>query len=329
MSNDNGYPAPNKVEIRHNRITGNSQAGIVVDNDGSKDAAIYGNVVYKNAGPGLLTWSTLSGTVALRVYNNSFHHNSGHEIDLQNPGATFSPLELKNNIFDAAAGLCLRDTGKDITTHGNNIYHDSNGGTLVTSGGSTYSISTIAADYEATSIVASPGYTDATGGVFSLATSSPAIDAGENLGAAYDDGLAGASAWPGGVVTLDRDLCGSGWDIGAYEHETLPQPADGGSDSGPDASAADGAVPKDSGGDAGGDQTVPKDSGGDASATHKDGDDSVKGEPGRTLVGDGCSCLVGGGRGGRWNGEGLLAVLLLVLALRRVKGFEDRQLRAG
>lgn len=77
VANDNGYPGPNHVEIRHNMATGNSQAGIVVDNAGDKNATIYGNVVHDNAGPGLLAWSTLWGTIDLRVFNNTFYRNAG------------------------------------------------------------------------------------------------------------------------------------------------------------------------------------------------------------------------------------------------------------
>lgn len=131
---------------------------------------------------------------------------------------------MKNNIFDSGGGPCLRDAGGDITSHDNNIYHDPDGGTLVVSAGTTHTASNIVADYEATAITAAPVHADGEGADFSQESSSPAIDAGENLGAAYDDGLAATSAWPGSVVTLDRNLCGSGWDIGAYEYGTPPDP---------------------------------------------------------------------------------------------------------
>lgn len=226
VTNDNGYPAPNNVTIRHNQVTKNSQAGILIDNDQNKDADIYGNVIHSNSGPGLLAWSTLSGNVTLRIYNNTFYHNSSYEIDLQNPRATFSVLELKNNIFDAT-GQCVRDSGADIKTHSDNIYYDSSGGTLLTRGGSSYTASGIVSGYEATSITTNPNYTNAGSRDFSLKSSSPAIDAGVDLGLAYDDGLNSTSQWTDGVVTLDRDLYGSGWDIGAYElgnQDTLNSP---------------------------------------------------------------------------------------------------------
>ena len=42
------------------------------------------------------------------------------------------------------------------------------------------------------------------------------IDAGVNLGSAYQNGLAAASSWPGGVSLLNQNSFGSGWEIGAY-----------------------------------------------------------------------------------------------------------------
>jgi hypothetical protein len=55
-----------------------------------------------------------------------------------------------------------------------------------------------------------------TTGNYSLLATSPAIDAGVNLGATYQNGLDAASAWPAGVSLLNQNAAGSGWEIGAY-----------------------------------------------------------------------------------------------------------------
>lgn len=60
-----------------------------------------------------------------------------------------------------------------------------------------------------------PGSNDLT-----LQSSSPAIDAGENLGASYDDGLDPSSSWPSSVVTLNQGDYGSGWEIGAFIYKS-------------------------------------------------------------------------------------------------------------
>ena len=217
VTNDNGYPAPNDVTIRHNQITKNSQAGILIDNNGDKDADIYGNVIHNNSGPGLLSWSSLSGIVGLKIYNNTFYNNAKYEMDFQNPTASFSTLEVKNNIFHTVAGQCVRDSGKDITVHSNNIYYDPSGGTLVSVDGRTYTSSTINSGYEWTSISTNPIYSDENINDFSLKESSPAKGAGNDLGQIYNDGLNSKTIWPNRVVLINRDINGSGWDIGAYE----------------------------------------------------------------------------------------------------------------
>jgi hypothetical protein len=55
-----------------------------------------------------------------------------------------------------------------------------------------------------------------TTGNYSLLAISPMIDAGVNLGSAYQMGLAATSSWPGGVSLLNQNSSGSGWEIGAY-----------------------------------------------------------------------------------------------------------------
>jgi hypothetical protein len=53
-------------------------------------------------------------------------------------------------------------------------------------------------------------------GDFSLAALSVPIDAGANLGESYDDGLSPASSFADSIITIDQDLKGSGWEMGAY-----------------------------------------------------------------------------------------------------------------
>lgn len=244
VDNDSGYPGPNSITVRYNVVTANSDGGFNVNQNMDKDVVFYGNLVYENSGPGVIIWSSLGGTCSLKFYNNTFYHNSGYEVDIENPGATFSAFEFKNNIFDAS-GTCLRDQGPDITGHSNNIYYDSGGGTLVSSGGSTYTAATIVAGYEATAITTSPAFTDAGSDDFTLTNTSPAVNAGANLGETYDDGLHSTSSWPDSIVTIDRDTVGSAWDIGAYEacdQDIDGYTSDGGSCGGTDCDDTDANV---------------------------------------------------------------------------------------
>jgi hypothetical protein len=89
------------------------------------------------------------------------------------------------------------------------------------------------------SIYANPLFTNAAGNDFTLQSTSPAIDTGVNLGSTYDLGLAPGSTWPAGVLTLNQNTNGLGWDIGAYVYTettvptvTLTAPSDGSTVSG-------------------------------------------------------------------------------------------------
>lgn len=61
---------------------------------------------------------------------------------------------------------------------------------------------------------------------YTLKSTSPAIDAGKDLGITYQNGLDPDSVWPtakggGSITTLDQDNYGFGWEIGAFVYESL------------------------------------------------------------------------------------------------------------
>ena len=61
-----------------------------------------------------------------------------------------------------------------------------------------------------------PQYTDAGNDDLTLASNSPSLNVGVDLGASYDDALDPSSVWPSAVVIIDQDVCGTGWEQGAY-----------------------------------------------------------------------------------------------------------------
>jgi hypothetical protein len=65
-------------------------------------------------------------------------------------------------------------------------------------------------------IISDPKFTNSVGNDLTLQSSSPAIDAGLNLGATYQLGLAPGSVWTSAVSTLNQNNYGAGWEIGAY-----------------------------------------------------------------------------------------------------------------
>jgi hypothetical protein len=95
------------------------------------------------------------------------------------------------------------------------------------------SISTFALEQnqETHGLQVDPLYTNSANADFTLQPTSPAIDAGADLGADYALALAPDSEWPDSVKTLDQATNGSGWEIGAYAYPDDTTPAFSGDDS--------------------------------------------------------------------------------------------------
>jgi hypothetical protein len=78
------------------------------------------------------------------------------------------------------------------------------------------------------SLISDPQLSNPSAGDFRLATGSPAINAGANLGTIYQLALDPSSAWPSAVTTLNQNSFGSGWEIGAYVYpQSGPTPLPG------------------------------------------------------------------------------------------------------
>jgi hypothetical protein len=215
---------PTNVHLRHNILTNSTQNGAILVYDGSggndpKSLEIYGNIIYNSTvNAGLLLHGGLVGSISLRVYNNTFHNAP---VRVENSSANYSNFEFSNNIVSFPSGLPLSDAGRKITTHSNNLFYRSSG-TLVTSGGTSYSASTLN-NYESSASSANPlfkstsalptGFSGAFGSSLapssdglSLQNGSPAINGGRPLGNQY-------------AMSINSVMrpAGSAWDIGAYE----------------------------------------------------------------------------------------------------------------
>jgi hypothetical protein len=73
-----------------------------------------------------------------------------------------------------------------------------------------------ASSQDAKSLNSNPSFTNTSANNFTLASGSPAIGAGTNLGSTYQMGLAPSSSWPSSVSTLNQNSYGFGWEIGAF-----------------------------------------------------------------------------------------------------------------
>jgi len=158
-----------------------------------------GNQVYYNVIPdqkyGILFDHENVGGV---VYNNVVYGSStaGMYIGDVNPG-----LAIKNNIIYGTT-ICLNANA--VTTglvHSNNCYYRESG-TAVSYNGSTYTMANVTT-FEASAMATDPLMTDPVGGIFTLQSSSPCINAGVDVGLTTD--------------YLENPISGLP-DIGAYEY---------------------------------------------------------------------------------------------------------------
>lgn len=217
--NGNGT-GPTGLTVRFNILQSTAEDGVIrCYKGGNKTVDVYGNIVLQNELTGGLSFSGNYGTLAARIYNNTFYNSF---VDIGNPTST-GTIEFRNNIIYELDDVPLTDSGPDITAHSNNFFYRSGGGTLVSSGGLSYHSTTLA-NYEVNGASANPSFKNAgslpTGftGTFgvdltpnsdglSLLPGSPAIDTGISLPAVF-----------GGSINSVTRPAGAGWEIGAYEY---------------------------------------------------------------------------------------------------------------
>jgi hypothetical protein len=198
--------------------TGNGVDGVGGDERG------YGAAI-RMAGPGDGSDSEA------KIYNNTFYDC---QIGLWwgqgtiNPGIAFC---YRNNIcLSPKSGgyhVYIRPvTGDKLVTMSNNCWYPDTDGSdnqFMWDGTTRDDWADFKADalnedsvvIEGDSFVDDPLLTSAALGDCSLTALSPCIDSGIDLGVLYDDILDPTSTWPDAVATLDQDLHGSGWEIGA------------------------------------------------------------------------------------------------------------------
>jgi parallel beta-helix repeat protein len=239
-NDDDGYG--DNIIIRYNLCYGqlssaNDGTGINAD-DNSSNITIYGNVAYGNDGPGIGSWRSNN----VKIYNNTTYGNvqdsaSSHtifaEIFVGSNAEDVSNVVVKNNIAQATEAntyaiycdaYCEGSSGLDIssnawyTSASNWYYWDSGGGNNLATWNALTGVGT---DLNSDPLMVNPGSND-----FTLQFGSPAVGAGVNLGATYDDALGRASSWPSSVVIKDQDLYHK-WEIGAYVHPDQQGPGVG------------------------------------------------------------------------------------------------------
>ena len=215
--------------IRHNLVYDNYGTGIGLEV--SSGSRVYANVGWNNGlqgGSG--DWTPASISITSRqestlkaandnlIYNNTFDGAPyGVQVNVTTTGAGVDVSDniVKNNIFTGWSVQALRATygGANDATYGSgNVYEQNCWGVASSNfmgwGGSDYSTydAWLTASSQAdNNVEADPSFTNAGADDYTLASDSPCIGAGVDLGASYDDALMPSSTWPDGVVTGDQD----------------------------------------------------------------------------------------------------------------------------
>ena len=224
------------VILRYNKIYGNVATGLFIEI--TSGAQAYGNVIYGNGTAGYntrgLDVSAHTGTPASNnlIYNNTVYGNTTDGISVRSDESTSNMLVgnlVKNNISFGNAGAQLNViAGGDNTGiwGSGNVYLYNDFGPAATDfinwGGageqSTYAAWETAAGNCGTvgcshSVQANPQFVNAAGGNFTLSSTSPAINAGTNLGSTYEMGLDPGSSFSWTLV--NQNLYGN-WEVGSF-----------------------------------------------------------------------------------------------------------------
>lgn len=203
--------------VRYNFSSDNGSGFVVLSNDGGGGST--GNSISYNVSTGdprcLFLYEP--GNTGNEFYANTCYGYTTYCIDIE----TDVGLTAKNNICwseEPGVKAINTDPGLEFSASDFNIFgpESANYITYNSNNYSTLAAYVAAQSQDAHSLKDDPLFTAPGSSDFTLQATSPALDAGTDLGSSYDDALNPASSWPSSVSTLDQDDWGTGWEIGAY-----------------------------------------------------------------------------------------------------------------
>jgi hypothetical protein len=232
LAGSNGLTMQN-ITVRWNRIrTGTVSSAIIalvvaVEGRGAiSNIDVAYNLVYDwPSGYGIGVGNGAGAISAVRVFGNTID-NVNYGLLLEGNSTTTNNL-FENNIVSANADGLLVTSGSSVANvFDYNLYYVNDNVYPFNWWGTSYNLADLEANtgQESHSIYADPKFTNAAAFDLTLQPSSPAIDAGVNLGSAYQLGLSPASTWPSNVLTLNQKSFTSGWGIGAYVYPQTTRP---------------------------------------------------------------------------------------------------------
>jgi hypothetical protein len=223
------------VNAHHNWIEGNSCWNVYLVEKGGVTSTqkIHNNIIIQPASGwkvGIKFWQESSATATLYIYNNTIYQSTGAEgIGFGSPSESPGPANayIKNNIiYDTSYAISAGSgcTPRGTTQIDGNLIYTSAPTEFYWNGAArnfSYWQNTLGFDTHGKNDQ-DPKFQNTGNHQFWLQSSSPAIDAGLNLGSDYDDALTSVSSWPSSVVTANQNSYGNGWEIGAYVYAPAP-----------------------------------------------------------------------------------------------------------
>ncbi len=220
------------VTFSHNEVYGNFEWGVYVGQNGDFGEGPAGQITaWGNLIDASQSYLSASGGAAAYFYGaagNILYNNTIYAPLMTNAAisalSTSTGTLVKNNIVYAGGYAAVDSTSETGTAFDYNDYFSASG-TPFSWGGTAYSFSgwQTNGSQDAHSLTGNPSLANASalpsGGNYSVLANSAAIDAGVNLGSAYQMALSPASAWPSGVSLFNQNLAGGGWEIGAYVYQ--------------------------------------------------------------------------------------------------------------
>jgi hypothetical protein len=215
-------------DVTRNWIENINNSGIRAYGDPTLDIS-YNIITDPNTKPCIFFSGDDSNANVTNVYNNVCFASDNQNIKLvqfgANGGFAVTNHVFKNNILlntgTNTSELVYVSDDSSVTLDYNLYYRNSAGNLIRWSNTTTYTQANWATYQSASSqdanspTPADPSFTTP-GSDLTLQSGSPAINAGTNLGSAYDDALDPDSTWPSSVTTGDQDNFGRGWEIGAF-----------------------------------------------------------------------------------------------------------------
>jgi len=189
-------------------LLGVNRSGIRVMYTPQSDTKIYNNTLYISStnhlyGIAVEADADVTGTI---IKNNIIH--------MTRDNSAVFPIRVYDN--DNSGTLPTVQYNELYGVHSNRVYIEE-----TPDNWTTYD-ATEQADWRTAGhtggLFADPLLANPSGGDLTLQSSSPAINAGADLGATYKMAIDPDSKWPDNVATLDQNSHGDGWEIGAYVH---------------------------------------------------------------------------------------------------------------